>query len=225
MRKFLVILLVLSPLFLQAHTDHYKNYSKIEFEIFKDNEKIGESIFTFKKEQNKFIVKNKTNFNVKLLGVTVFSINSRGTEEYIGDQLISFNSETFQNNKRKYVNLIFDEKKEKFIIDGSSYKGEADKENIIGHWWNHRILQTETQISPLSGSVKKQNIEFLGKEKIKLYNKEYDVEHFRLFSTNPNLPDDKKLNFEIWYDKKKALIIKVAYKRMGLWEYRLKKIQ
>ena len=225
MRKFLVVLLVLSPLFLQAHTDHYKNYKNIEMEIFKDDEKIGESIFTFKKEENKFIVKNTTNFEVKLLGVTVFSINSRGTEEYIGDQLISFNSETFQNNKRKYVNLIFDEKKEKFIIDGSSYKGEADKENIIGHWWNHKILQTETQISPLSGSVKKQNIEFLGKEKIKLYNKEYDVEHFRLFSTDPNLPDDKKLNFEIWYDKKKALIIKVAYKRMGLWEYRLKKIQ
>ena len=225
MRKFLVILLVLSPIFLQAHTDHYKNYSNIEMEIFKDDEKIGESIFTFKKEENKFIVKNKTNFNVKLLGVTVFFISSRGTEEYIGDQLISFNSETFQNNKRKYVNLIFDEKKEKFIIDGSSYKGEADKENIIGNWWNHRILQTETQISPLSGSVKKQNIEFLGKEKIKLYNKEYDVEHFRLFSTNPNLSDDKKLNFEIWYDKKKALIIKVAYKRMGLWEYRLKEIQ
>ena len=225
MRKFLVILLVLSPLFLQAHTDHYKNHSYIEMEIFKDDEKIGESIFTFKKEENKFIVKNTTNFEVKLLGVTVFSINSRGTEEYIGDQLISFNSETFQNNKRKYVNLIFDEKKEKFIIDGSSYKGEADRENIIGNWWNHRILQTETQISPLSGSVKKQNIEFLGKEKIKLYNKEYDVEHFRLFSTDPNLPDDKKLNFEVWYDKKKALIIKVAYKRMGLWEYRLKKIQ
>ena len=225
MKKFLVILLVLSPLFLQAHTGHYKNYTNIEMEIFKDDEKIGESIFTFKKEENKFIVKNKTNFNVKLLGVTVFSINSRGTEEYIGDQLISFNSETFQNNKRKYVNLIFDEKKEKFIIDGSSYKGEADRENIIGHWWNHRILQTETQISPLSGSVKKQNIEFLGKEKIKLYNKEYNVEHFRLFSTDPNLPDDKKLNFEVWYDKKKALIIKVAYKRMGLWEYRLKKIQ
>jgi len=52
MRKFLVILLVLSPLFLQAHTDHYKNYTNIEMEIFKDDEKIGESIFTFKKEEN-----------------------------------------------------------------------------------------------------------------------------------------------------------------------------
>jgi hypothetical protein len=194
-------------------------------EIFKDNEQIGESIFFFKKENNKFIVKNKTNFNVKLLGVSIFSVNSKGTEVYIGDQLISFNSETFQNDKKKFVNLIFDKKKDKFIIDGSSFQGEASKENIVGNWWNHRLLQTETQISPLSGSVKKQNIEFLGKKKIKLYEKEYEVEHFRLFSTNSNLPDDKKLNFEIWYDKKIALIVKVAYKRLGLWEYRLKTVQ
>ena len=225
MRKFSLFVLVLSTLFLQAHTDHYKNYNKIEMEIFKDNEKIGESIFFFKKENNKFIVENKTNFNVKLLGVSIFSVNSKGTEIYIGDQLISFNSETFQNDTKKFVNLIFDKKKDKFIIDGSSFQGEASKENIVGNWWNHRLLQTETQISPLSGSVKKQNIEFLGKKKIKLYEKEYEVEHFRLYSTDSNLPDDKKLNFEIWYDKKKALIIKVAYKRMGLWEYRLKKIQ
>ena len=225
MRKFSLFVLVLSTLFLQAHTDHYKNYNKIEMEIFKDNEQIGESIFFFKKENNKFIVKNKTNFNVKLLGVSIFSVNSKGTEVYIGDQLISFNSETFQNDKKKFVNLIFDKKKDKFIIDGSSFQGEASKENIVGNWWNHRLLQTETQISPLSGSVKKQNIEFLGKKKIKLYEKEYEVEHFRLFSTNSNLPDDKKLNFEIWYDKKKALIVKVAYKRLGLWEYRLKTVQ
>ena len=225
MRKFSLFVLVLSTLFLQAHTDHYKNYNKIEMEIFKDNEQIGESIFFFKKENNKFTVKNKTNFNVKLLGVSIFSVNSKGTEIYIGDQLISFNSETFQNDKKKFVNLIFDKKKDKFIIDGSSFQGEASKENIVGNWWNHRLLQTETQISPLSGSVKKQNIEFLGKKKIKLYEKEYEVEHFRLFSTNSNLPDDKKLNFEIWYDKKIALIVKVAYKRLGLWEYRLKTVQ
>ncbi len=225
MRKFSLFVLVLSTLFLQAHTDHYKNYNKIEMEIFKDNEQIGESIFFFKKENNKFIVKNKTNFNVKLLGVSIFSVNSKGTEVYIGDQLISFNSETFQNDKKKFVNLIFDKKKDKFIIDGSSFQGEASKENIVGNWWNHRLLQTETQISPLSGSVKKQNIEFLGKKKIKLYEKEYEVEHFRLFSTNSNLPDDKKINFEIWYDKKIALIVKVAYKKLGLWEYRLKTVK
>ena len=32
----------------------------------------------------------------------------------------------------------------------------------------------------------------------------------------------KKLNFDIWIDKKNNLILKVKYKRMGEWEYRLK---
>ena len=50
MRNFSLFVLVLSTLFLQAHTDHYKNYNKIEMEIFKDNEKIGESIFFLKKK-------------------------------------------------------------------------------------------------------------------------------------------------------------------------------
>ena len=36
------------------------------------------------------------------------------------------------------------------------------------------------------------------------------------------LPEDKKLNFDIWLDKKNSLIVKVTYKRMGDWEYRLK---
>ena len=39
------------------------------------------------------------------------------------------------------------------------------------------------------------------------------------------LPADKKLNFDIWLDKKTSVIVKVTYKRMGNWEYRLKNIE
>ena len=35
---------------------------------------------------------------------------------------------------------------------------------------------------------------------------------------------DKRLDFEIWYDKKRAMIVKIRYKRLGTWEYRLKKV-
>ena len=35
--------------------------------------------------------------------------------------------------------------------------------------------------------------------------------------------DDKKLNFEIWIDKTSKIIVKVAYNRLGNWEYRMKK--
>ena len=96
--------------------------------------------------------------------------------------------------------------------------------SIIGNWWNHRLLQSDTQISPLSGSIKKQSVEFLKKEKIILYENEINVEKFRLKSTDESLPKDKRLDFEIWYDKKRAMIVKIRYKRLGTWEYRLKKV-
>ena len=130
-----------------------------------------------------------------------------------------------QNKKKKYVNLSYDKKKNKFIINGSSYKGEADIDNVIGNWWNSKILEATSQISPLSGSIKKQNIDLLKKEKIELYGTNHEVLHFKSKSTEENLPNDKKLNFDIWLDPSKGIIIKVAYERMGKWEYKLKNIE
>ena len=158
------------------------------------------------------------------MGITVFSVISEGLEIYENDQLIYFKSDTVQNEKKKFMEVFFDEENRNFKINGSSYKGTGNLENIIGNWWNHRLLQSDTQISPLSGSIKKQSVEFLKKEKIRLYENEIDVEKFRLKSTDESLPKDKRLDFEIWYDKKRAMIVKIRYKRLGTWEYRLKKV-
>ena len=95
----------------------------------------------------------------------------------------------------------------------------------MGNWWNHKILQAESQISPVSGSIKKQVVTFVAKEKIELYGKSYEAERFTLKSKNLDLPDDKKLNFDIWLEKNTGLILKVKYSRMGDWEYRLKSFE
>ena len=221
---FFIALGILIKINVYAHTDHYKNIKSIEMEIFKDNKYIGFSKFFFNKTQKKFEVTNITNFEVKLMGITVFSIISEGLEIYENDQLIYFKSDTVQNDKKKFVEVFFDEENRNFKINGSSYKGTGNLENIIGNWWNHRLLQSDTQISPLSGSIKKQSVEFLKKEKIILYENEINVEKFRLKSTDESLPKDKRLDFEIWYDKKRAMIVKIRYKRLGTWEYRLKKV-
>ena len=39
------------------------------------------------------------------------------------------------------------------------------------------------------------------------------------------LPKDKRLNFNIWYDKKNSIILRISYSRMGNWEYRLKNFE
>ena len=40
-----------------------------------------------------------------------------------------------------------------------------------------------------------------------------------------NLPKDKRLDFNIWYDQKNSVIVKISYSRMGNWEYRLKALE
>ena len=208
-----------------AHMAHYNKFNKIEMEILRDGEAIGYNYYFFKKDGEDTTVTNQLKFTVKLFGETIFEVESFGEEKYIKDKLISFNSKTRQNKKDKYVQLKLNENENEYDIKGSSYTGSASLENIIGNWWSHKILQTNTQISPISGSIKEQVVTFIGKEKIELYRKTYDVEHFKLTSKDMSIPKDKRLNFDIWFDKKNALILKVAYSRMGNWEYRVKKFE
>ena len=226
MRKLIVTLfLILYPSISIAHMAHYNKYNKLEMEIFRNGELIGYNYYFFNRKGDQTLVTNQIKFSVKLLGAVIFQVESYGEEKYLKDQLISYNSKTLQNNKEKFVNLLFNNNTKKFEIKGSSFNGETSIDSIVGNWWNHKILQADSQISPISGSIKKQVVTFIGKKKIDLYGKIYHVDHFTLKSKDMSIPKDKRLDFNIWYDQKNSTILKVSYSRMGDWEYRLKKIE
>ena len=226
MKKILLFIIFLTYSFNSgAHMAHYSKFKKIEMEILKDDEVIGYNYYFFKKDKNQTTVTNQVKFTVKLFGATIFEIEGYGEEKYIKNKLISFNSKTRQNGKDKYVNLKIDEQKNIYYIKGSSYTGETSTDNVIGNWWSHKVLQANSQISPISGSIKEQIVTFVAKEKLELYGKTYDVEHFKLTSKDMSIPKDKRLNFDIWFDKKNALILKVSYSRFGNWEYRVKNFE
>ena len=222
MKKSICIFFILFSFFkVFADELNYKNISKIEMDVLRNDEIIGFSNYFFKHSGDTMIVENYTKFNVELFGIKVFSINSKAKEIYKKNNLLSFESSTLQNDKKKFVKLIYDENKNKFIINGSSYVGEANRENIIGNWWNAKILETKTQISPLSGSIKKQEVNFTNKDEIDYKGKKIKLFQYKLKSTE-NLPDDKKLDFDIWLNPNEGIIFKVKYNRLGSWEYRLK---
>ena len=226
MKKFLFfIFLLIYSSNSNAHMAHYNKFNKIEMEILRDGEVIGYNYYFFKRDSDNTTVTNQLKFTVKLFGATIFEVESFGEEKYVKDKLVSFNSKTRQNKKDKYVQLKINEKENEYNIKGSSYTGSTSVENVIGNWWNHKILQANSQISPISGSIKEQVVTFISKEKIELYGKMYEVEHFKLTSKDMSLPKDNRLNFDIWFNKKNALILKVAYSRMGNWEYRVKKFE
>ena len=225
MKKYIYVLLLIIFVFKAYSYADSNDIKKIEMEVFRNGEVIGYSNYFFDQKDNIIIIKNNTKFKVELFGVSVFSISSETVETYENDELIYFKSKTFQNDKEKYVNLNYDQSLKKLIIDGSSYKGEASTDCIVGNWWNHKILKANCQISPLSGSIKDQIVTFLGKENISLYGKNYLVHHYKLKSKDENMPDNKKLDFDIWLNSENNLILKVAYSKMGDWEYRLKNFE
>jgi len=226
MKKIIVILFfILFSSISMAHMAHYNKYNKIEMEIFRNKELIGYNYYFFTRKGDETIVTNQIKFSVKLLGATIFQVEGYGEEKYLKDKLISYNSKTLQNDKKKFVNLVFDKNNNIFKIKGSSYNGEASIDNIVGNWWNHKILQADSQVSPISGSIKEQIVTFVGKEKIEQYGKTYEVDHFKLNSKDMSLPKDKRLDFDVWYDPKNFIIIKVSHSRMGNWEYRLKSFE
>ena len=222
MKKILILIFILFSSNVLAHMDHYKKYNKIEMDILRNGELIGYNYYFFTRKGDETLITNQIKFSVKLLGATIFQVEGFGEEKYIKDQLISFNSKTLQNDKEKFVNLVLNKDKNKFDIKGSSYSGEASIDNIIGNWWSHKILQTESQISPVSGSIKEQVVTFMGNEKIEQYGRTFEVDHFKLNSKDMSIPKDKRLDFNIWLDKKNSMIVRVSYSRMGNWEYRLK---
>ena len=219
---FVIIFILFTQNSILSHIEHYSNIKKLKMEVLRNNKVIGYNLYFFSKHGNETIVTNQMEFEVKLLGVNVFKVKGYSKETYINDQLISFNSKTYQNDKEKFVNLSFDVEKKEFNVNGSSYNGKASLNNVIGSWWNHKILQATSQISPISGSIKEQVVTFIGREKIKQYGEIYNVDHFKLVSKDNDTPKDKKLDFDIWYDNKTGKIIRVAYSNMGNWEYRLK---
>jgi hypothetical protein len=121
MKKIFIVIVVLLSSNVLAHMDHYKKYNKIEMEIFRNGELIGYNYYFFTRNGEETIVTNQIKFSVKILGATIFQVEGYGEEKYMNDQLISYDSKTLQNDKEKFVNLVFDKNKNKFNIKGSSY--------------------------------------------------------------------------------------------------------
>jgi len=218
--KIIIFFLFLSyPFFVNSHVQHYENLNRIEFDIYRNNKHIGKHIFSFKKTNSEIEVESEINFEIKKLGVVLYKYYVKGKEIYKDGKLIRFNSKTNQNGKEKYVNVILNNNE--LNIDGSSYKGKAPVEYLLGTWWNHSLVEANAQISAVSGRIIKQKVTFVGKENINIDGKTYKTLHFNFSSIDKKLSKDKKLNTDIWYEEETLNWVRATFKKKGDWEYRL----
>ena len=215
---FFITQFYLNPVF--AHVLHYQNLNRLEFDLYRNNELIGQHIYLFDRKGYNLTVHNKINFKIKVFGVIVYRYSSEGYEKYVNGKFKSFSATTNHNKKEKFCKIY--KKENQFFIEGSSYKGNAPEDFIIGTWWNHEIIKYGAQISVGSGRIIEQTVRFIGKETIEINNETYTALKFNFFSSDPSLSKDKKLNTNVWYDDKTLMWLKTSFEKTGYWEYRLK---
>ena len=220
----LFLIFLIYPFFSYSHVNHYDKLKIIEMDVLRNGKKIGYNKYSFKSQNNLLEVKNEINFIVKLMGINLIDVHGSSTETYKSGKLVKFKSNTIQNKKKKYNELILNEEKKIFKIKGSSFNGNVPSTALVGNWWNHNILQSKMIISPLSGSLKFQEVYFLSKEILKINNDSYNVSKFKIVMKK-NINDKKKEEFNIWLDDKSKIILKVSYSKFGDWEYIIKNIE
>ena len=224
MKKFILSITIILLFDIESfgHVNHYNKYNYLEYELFRNNKPIGYHKYEFIKNGENLIVNSEVNFKITKLGIDLYNYYAKSEEKYKNGVFIGFESKTKQNKKNKYVNISVDSANKDLTIDGSSYKGKASNDVIIGTWWNHEIVKKKAQISAVSGRIIEQNVKFIGKEEVKIGNKTYKTLKFNFSSSDPSLSKDKKLNTDIWYEEGTYLWIKAAFDKTGYWEYRIK---
>ena len=227
MKKIIItffLIFIIYPFFSYSHVNHYEKIKLIEMDILRNGKKIGYNKYSFKNQNNLLVVKNEINFIAKLVGINLLDVKGSSTETYKNGRLIKFKSDTIQNKKKKYNELVLDKNKKTFKINGSSFNGNLPSTALVGNWWNHNILQSEMIISPLSGSLKFQEVYFLSKEILKIDSDSFNTSKFKIIMKK-NINDKKKEEFKVWLDDKSKIILKVSYSKFGNWEYIVKNIE
>jgi hypothetical protein len=227
MKNFILSIILFSLFSIKSfgHVEHYANFNYLEYELFRNNKSIGYHKYDFQREGEDLSITSEVSFKITKLGVDLYKYFAKSNENYEKGVFKSYSSKTKQNKKDRYVNIKVDEINNSLIIDGSSYKGKANKEFIVGTWWNHEIIQAKAQISGISGRIIEQTVTFIGKEDLKIGDKVYKTLHFNFKSSNDALPDSKKLNTDIWYEEETFLWVKAGFDKTGYWEYRIKKVK
>jgi hypothetical protein len=224
MKKIILSIIILFFFSFSAtgHVGHYKKFEYLEYELFRNNKLIGYHKYDFIRKNDILSVKSEVSFKITKLGVDLYKYHAKSDEIYKNNKFFQFFSKTTQNKKKKFVNINVNSGKKELIIDGSSYKGSAPIDSIVGTWWNHEIVKASKQISAISGRIIEQTVTFIGKEQIVIGDKSYNALHFNFKSSDESLPDSKKLNTDIWYDETSLLWLKASFDKTGYWEYRLK---
>ena len=219
-RFFLVfIFIIFYSLNLNAHIDHNKNLNKIEFDIYRNNEKVGYHKVTFSNKNGFKEVSTDVYFDIKLLGVSIYKYHSLGKEIYKDHKLIEFKSTTKDGNDKDYCNITMSKSGE-YNFDGTTegkfFKYSSKKDFSLGTWWNHDVLINNNFVLGQSCRSTETKITFLNKEEKLINNKKQIVQFFNV--------KGEGIDVKIGFTDNALQWVSMDFSLKGEWNYQLKNL-
>ncbi|MFZ9715418.1 MAG: DUF6134 family protein [Pelagibacteraceae bacterium] len=219
-RFFLVfIFIIFYSLNLNAHIDHHKNLNKIEFDIYRNNEKVGYHKVTFSNKNGLKEVSTDIYFDIKLLGVSIYKYHSLGKEIYKDHKLIEFKSTTKDGNDKDYCNITMSKSGE-YNFDGTTegkfFKYSSKKDFSLGTWWNHDVLINNNFVLGQSCRSTETKITFLNKEEKFINNKKQIVQFFNV--------KGEGVDVKIGFTDNTLQWVSMDFSLKGEWNYQLKNL-
>ena len=194
------------------------NYKPIhEFEIFRNNIKIGFHKLSFQNIEDKIVVNTQIEMIVKLIEIIpVFKYFHEGTEIWINNQFVEAKTFTKKNNrkfkftaKRKGSKIEIKSREKVFLVDGNT---------LITSYWQQNWLKKRILIDSQHGKKRLINVEKKGFERIKTSNTTIFAQKYKVTGTQDK-PNGKKIDYEIWYDEKGRWVKIRFFVKKSLIEY------
>ena len=87
---FSIIISIFLNTSLFSHIDHYKSFTSLEYELFRNNKLIGFHNYNFSQNKDLLTVKSNVEFKISKLGVDIYSYKAESEENYKNDIFYSF---------------------------------------------------------------------------------------------------------------------------------------
>jgi len=215
--SFLLIFFIFFSPNLNAHIDHNKDLKKIEFDIYRNNEKVGYHKVIFTNKNGLKEISTDVFFDIKVLGVSIYQYHSIGKEIYKNNKLIEFKSTTKDGRDKDYCNINISSNGD-YNFDGTTegkfFKYSSKKDFSLGTWWNHDVLINNNFVLGQSCRSTETKITFLNKEERVINNKKQIVQFFNV--------KGEGIDIKIGFTDNSFQWVSMDFTLKGEWNYQLK---
>ena len=187
------LFVLMSPVTAQSEISPHNLYgNKIEFDVIRDGQKVGQHTTRFQTKEDNLIVETQMNIKVKIFSIPIYTFNYESTEVWSDDILTNLDVLILDGTERKIINAFS-------TISGLSIQGPSGNAMFAGpiiptNHWNVNVVKENQVLNTLTGEINQVQITNKGSQNI-------SVKNGNLKAIRYDYTGDLK-DTSVWYDDK-----------------------